>query len=836
MDITQYPVVTRVTTLSLLLGTLSGCDLFNKDDETEAPEASFSVNETSGTAPVTVTFTDTSEDGSDDIYQWLWEFGDGNTSSLQNPQHDYPIPGTYTVSLTVTSEDGADTETRTDLISVEALPPVAAFSVSTSAGDAPLTVTFSDDSSQGTGTINQWTWDFGDGNTSIESSPEHIYTEPGEYTVSLTVSDEYSSHSVTATEPVVVLAVPPEAAMEVSATSGDMPFTVTFTDTSSAGSGEITQWLWDFGDGTTSDEANPSHTYTEPGSYTVSLAVTADGTDTVTQDSWIEVNDPYVTVTLNVQTTDRELIEGLTVSSETFEFDSISQNEFDQLLIRMLPVENSGVIRIQKTGFVDALVYLDSVAVDSSRDVTMNPRGNPFIFSGATGGEFSTNEGAKLTVAPYSLADSQGNIVTTDIELYITTVDVNDSVKRNAFPGAFLGVREDYPDENTKIASYGSAEMTFYAGDEELQLVDGATAELEIPLFVNKHIDGSPVIGGDMIPFWILNETSGIWEQQGWGEVVLSDRSPTGFAHRATTNHFTWFNTDAWSPLNPSAGRCRIEVIINGATQNEKLEVTLSRITPFMPVSNLSQSVIYDGVSVNANVWEGSRYRFTFTNSDNDFAELFASCEGQDLITDVDLPGDGSPIYTDWGITVIPVFEWLSGQSIVTRNRIVFGGRFENDADNTVEVYGAFIPNGGIWLPNGAKQAVEVEGENGSVFSLYALLENEVSENRLDRDIYYVSEHEPVISAFNVNGSDLDYTIQWEESGTDNISCIYQGLSQSIAFSPALGTDHYNIDFESYGFTAVDGNLMCRFSNQYGDNDIYYTFYSACATDLCLPQ
>ncbi len=209
MDITQYPVVTRVTTLTLLLGALSGCDLFNKDDEKEAPDASFSVNETSGTAPVTVAFTDTSEDGSEDIYQWLWEFGDGNTSSLQNPQHDYPIPGTYTVSLTVTSEDGADTEIRTDLISVEALPPVAAFSVSSTAGDAPLTVTFSDDSTQGTGTINQWAWDFGDGNISTESSPEHIYTEPGEYTVSLTVSDEYSSHTVTSTEPVVVTEAPP---------------------------------------------------------------------------------------------------------------------------------------------------------------------------------------------------------------------------------------------------------------------------------------------------------------------------------------------------------------------------------------------------------------------------------------------------------------------------------------------------------------------------------------------------------------------------------------------------------------------------------------------------
>lgn len=836
MDITQYPVVTRVTTLTLLLGALSGCDLFNKDDETEAPEASFTVNETSGTAPVTITFTDTSDDGSDDIYQWLWEFGDGNTSNLQNPQHDYPIPGTYTVSLTVTSEDGADTETRTDLISVEALPPVAAFSISATTGDAPLTVTFSNESTQGTGTINQWAWDFGDGNTSTDSSPEHIYTEPGEYTVSLTVSDEYSSHSVTASEPVVVLEVPPEAAMDVSATSGDMPFSVTFTDTSSAGSGEITAWLWDFGDGTTSDEASPSHIYTEAGVYTVSLTVTADGTDTVTRDNWIEVNDPYVTVTLNVQTTDRELIDELTVSSETFDFNSISQNEFNQLLIRMLPVENSGVIRIQKAGLVDALVYLDSVGINSSRDVTMYSRSTPFIFNGAVGGEFLTNDGAKLIVEPFSLVDSQGNIVTSDIELYITTVDVNDSVKRNAFPGAFLGVREDYPDENAEIASYGTAEMTFYAGDEELQLLDGATAELEIPLFVNKHIDGSPVVEGDMIPFWILDEASGIWEQHGWGEVVLSDRSPTGFAHRAITSHFTWFNTDAWSPLNPSAGQCRIDVIINGATQNGKLEVSLSRITPFMPVSTLSQSVIYDGISVNAYVWEGSRYRFTFTNSDNDFAELFVFCEGQDLITDVDLPGDGSPIYTDWGITVIPVFEQVSGLNTVTRNRIVFGGRFENDADNTVEVYGAFIPNGGIWLPNGAKQAVEVEGENGSMFSLYALLENHVSENRFDRDIYYVSEHEPVISAFNVHGSDLDYTIQWEESGTDDLSCIYQGLTQTIAFSPALGTDHYNIDFESYGFTAVDGNLMCRFSNQYGDTDIYYLFYSACATDLCLPQ
>ena len=211
MDFTQYRAGARITCITLMLGSLSGCDLFNNDDDDKviAPEAAFTVNLTRATAPATFTFTDMSENGSDDIHQWLWEFGNGASSSEQHPQYEYAIPGTYSVSLTVTSEDGVDTVTRSNLIEVEAQPPVAAFSVSSTTGDAPLTVTFSDESTQGTGTINQWTWDFGDGNTSTESSPEHTYTEPGEFTVSLTVSDEYSSHSTVATEPVVVTEAPP---------------------------------------------------------------------------------------------------------------------------------------------------------------------------------------------------------------------------------------------------------------------------------------------------------------------------------------------------------------------------------------------------------------------------------------------------------------------------------------------------------------------------------------------------------------------------------------------------------------------------------------------------
>ena len=152
------------------------------------PEPDFSATPLSGTAPLTVNFTDES---SGIIDTWEWDFGDNSAlSNNQNPQHTYQDPGTYTVELTVTGPGGTDTETKADYIVVEHETPVANFTADNTIGDAPLTVNFSDES---TDDITSCLWDFGDGETSTEQNPNHTYDNPGIYTVSLSVSGPHGS-------------------------------------------------------------------------------------------------------------------------------------------------------------------------------------------------------------------------------------------------------------------------------------------------------------------------------------------------------------------------------------------------------------------------------------------------------------------------------------------------------------------------------------------------------------------------------------------------------------------------------------------------------------------
>jgi len=171
--------------------------------ETAAPPVTaFTATPTAGLAPLTVQFTDTST-GSPT--SWLWDFGDGNTSTAQNPQHTYTAPGLYTVTLTATNEYGSDTETKTDYITVYA-PVTAQFMADVTYGALPLTVQFTDASS---GSPTSWTWDFGDGNTSTDQNPEHTYTSTGTYTVKLIASHPYDSDEETKVNYITVVTLQP---------------------------------------------------------------------------------------------------------------------------------------------------------------------------------------------------------------------------------------------------------------------------------------------------------------------------------------------------------------------------------------------------------------------------------------------------------------------------------------------------------------------------------------------------------------------------------------------------------------------------------------------------
>jgi PKD repeat protein len=184
---------------------------------------------------------------------WAWDFGDGNTSTDQNPVHTYATAGTYTVGL-IASNGCGEADTLYQTITVCA--PIAA-SYNWSVSD--LTATFTDGSA---GTA--WTWDFGDGNTSTDQNPVHTYAAPGSNTVCLIVSNTCGDAD-TVCETVTICGIP---AVGYTAVTNELD--AQFTDVST---GTVDSWAWDFGDGTTSTSPSPAHTYPADGNYYVCLVV-----------------------------------------------------------------------------------------------------------------------------------------------------------------------------------------------------------------------------------------------------------------------------------------------------------------------------------------------------------------------------------------------------------------------------------------------------------------------------------------------------------------------------------------------------------------------------------
>ncbi|MDD4136678.1 MAG: PKD domain-containing protein [Methanoregula sp.] len=166
-------------------------------------------------------------------------------------------------------------------------PPVADFFTSTRFGPAPFTVSFSD-SSRGY-TPMTYQWEFGDGTSSDRQNPTHHYLADGDYTVRLTVTNQYGSDTKTETAYIGV-GIPPVTEFSATPREGTIPLTVSFTDISK---NKPTTWHWDFGDGASSTEQNPSHTYQQAGTYTVKLKISNTfGSDALAETTFINANSP----------------------------------------------------------------------------------------------------------------------------------------------------------------------------------------------------------------------------------------------------------------------------------------------------------------------------------------------------------------------------------------------------------------------------------------------------------------------------------------------------------------------------------------------------------------
>ena len=163
----------------------------------------------------------------------------------------------------------------------------AGFTADTTQGYRPLTVQFTPECS---GLIDTWLWDFGDGETSAETEPEHTYESTGIFTVSLVVSGPAGADTLVWTDYITVLENHPVADFTADPVSGNVPLEVSFTDMSV---GVIDSWAWDFGDGTSSDVQNPVHTFTTADSFTITLQVTGPGgSRSKTREHYIHVDFP----------------------------------------------------------------------------------------------------------------------------------------------------------------------------------------------------------------------------------------------------------------------------------------------------------------------------------------------------------------------------------------------------------------------------------------------------------------------------------------------------------------------------------------------------------------
>ncbi len=261
----------------------------------QAPVAQFTANPTSGCAPLTVKFTDQS---GNKPTSWEWDFGNGQVSSQESPTIGFG-PGTYTITLIVKNSSGTDAIRQLNYITVYASPTVS-FGLNHLAC-APTDIQFQQFSQPGQGVITNYVWNFGDGSTGSGATPTHLYTQPGYYTVGLTVTNSGGCSDSVKEARILRLVPGVQTNFTWNATGGSCtaPYTLDFLN-QTAGPGTMT-YNWSLGTGAapaTSAATNPSGvSYPTAGNYPVKLVAQSSlgCADSLTQTVPLSSNPPVIT-------------------------------------------------------------------------------------------------------------------------------------------------------------------------------------------------------------------------------------------------------------------------------------------------------------------------------------------------------------------------------------------------------------------------------------------------------------------------------------------------------------------------------------------------------------
>ncbi|RYD56894.1 MAG: PKD domain-containing protein [Sphingobacteriales bacterium] len=228
-----------------------------------APAVSFTGDSSVHCGAKTIAFTNNSTPGGTGTPSYLWDFGDGNTSTLQNPTHTYTVASNYSVSLVITNSNGCtNTLTKANYVKLNPKPLIGFTASNTASCSVPHTSTFINTSTGG----SSYLWHFGDGSTSTLQSPSHTYTTAGAYTVKLIVTTATGCKD-SLVKTAYINAGTQQATFTSNATGcvgSSMSFTNTTTPTASS-------YAWQFGNSATSTAQSPNYTYTTAGTYNVRL-------------------------------------------------------------------------------------------------------------------------------------------------------------------------------------------------------------------------------------------------------------------------------------------------------------------------------------------------------------------------------------------------------------------------------------------------------------------------------------------------------------------------------------------------------------------------------------
>ena len=228
------------------------------------PQVSFtSTGATTACGSLTVNFVNNTTGGGANTY--TWNFGDGTaTSSQQNPSHTYNTAGTFTVTLSASLGTCSDADSLVNYITVNPAPTASFAAANVCLGDV---MNFTNNSTGAT----SYAWNFGDGGTSTGTNPSHTYASANTFPVTLIASNGVCTDTIV--QNVVVNSAPQVSFAASGATTGCGSLTVNFVNSTTGGGANT--YSWNFGDGSSaSSQQNPSHTYSTPGTYTVTLSAT----------------------------------------------------------------------------------------------------------------------------------------------------------------------------------------------------------------------------------------------------------------------------------------------------------------------------------------------------------------------------------------------------------------------------------------------------------------------------------------------------------------------------------------------------------------------------------